>query len=295
MSMSYTIGSFNVMKMSYQSNDETNKNYKKLAEIIKREKFDVVALQEVFSPGAIKNLLIPRLNGNENWDYRWESPLSLSGISAEGYAFIWNKDKLNLINSADNPKIYNQYRIKGNRLSGSQKKLIGAQGLLRPPYVARFTPSGTLGGSNFEIRLISTHISFGRAKNAELFMTDPEMGKVAVRRQELATLSEQIYRMVSTKQYGDNMPSYTFLLGDYNLCLCGSESRMEEFIPIDESRTLRTVQREKTSLKQVKKDEVGQQEILEDYYAHDYDHFSYETALDEKLNLKVSRVDALST
>lgn len=52
--MSYTIGSFNVMKLSYQSNTEIRKDYHMLAQIIKDEKFDVIALQEALSEDPIK-------------------------------------------------------------------------------------------------------------------------------------------------------------------------------------------------------------------------------------------------
>ena len=290
--MSYTIGSFNVLKLSNQTNKEIQKDYNMLAQIIIDERFDVVALQEVLSEDPIKNSLIPALGSNK-WKYKWASPKPFSTSSAEGYAYIWNEQKLRLVDSNDNPKIYNQYRIQGSRLSGSDKKLIDRQGLIRPPYVARFTPAGLLGGSNFEIRLINTHIVFGKPSNAEMFMAEPSMGDVSIRKQELQTLSECIYRMVSTKRYGNNLPAYTFLLGDYNLCLCGTESKMDHLIRIDDSRQLRTVQEEKTSLKEVKKNEDSMG--FQDYYAHNYDHFSYETGLDQKLRMQVSRVDALST
>lgn len=228
--------------------------------------------------------------GSDKWKYRWASPNPFSTSSAEGYAYLWNEDRIRL---SGKPRIYNQYRIQGSRLSGSDEKLIGRQGLIRPPYVARFTPVGLPGGSNFEIRLINTHIIFGKPSNAEVSMADPGMGDISIRRQELQTLSECIYRMVSTKRYGDNLPAYTFLLGDYNLCLCGTESKMDCLIRIDESRQLRTVQEEKTSLRTAQSVEksVG----IPDYYVHDYDHFSYETGLDQKLRMQVSRVDALST
>ena len=288
--MSYVIGSFNVMKLSVQPDKETNRDFGRLADIIKRENFDVVALQEVFTSEAISQKLLREL-GEREWDFCWDRPQSL-GTSAEGYAFLWKKSRLKLVEANDNPEIFNQYSIQDSRISGSDKRLIGGSGIVRPPYVARFTPSGLLGGSFFEIRLINTHISFGKPKDAEMYMADPEMKDLAVRRQELTTLSEEIYRRVSVKQYGDNMPSYTILLGDYNLCLCGNEDRME-FIKIDNARILRTVQKEKTSLKQVKKDEEQRPVAMADYYANDYDHFSYETALDDKLRLTVSRVDAL--
>lgn len=287
--MSYTIGSFNVLKMSNQKNKEIDKDYKTLSKIITKEGFDVVALQEVFSPEPLKRLISELGKG---WAFTWESPKPFSTNSAEGYAYLWKKSRLKLVDASDNPRIYNQYRIQGSRLSGSDKKLIGRQGLIRPPYVARFTPSGLLGGSNFEIRLINTHIIFGKPSNAEMYMKDPCIGDVAIRRQELQTLSECIYRMVSTKRYGNNLPAYTILLGDYNLCLCGTDAKIEPLIRIDDARQLRTVQMEKTSLKEIPKDIDSKS--MPDYYAHNYDHFSYETKLDEMLSIQVSRIDALS-
>lgn len=291
--MSYIIGSFNVLKLSNETHEEIRKDYDLLARIISNEGFDVIALQEVLSENPIRDFLLPAL-GPQKWDYVWDAPKMFSTGSQEGYAFLWNKRRLRLVEAEDNPKIYNRYRIRGSRASGTVKNLIGAKGLIRPPFVARFTPAGLLGGSNFEIRLVNTHIIFEKPKNADDFMISSDLSDVRIRRQELSTLSEEIYRMVSTKQYGDNMPSYTFLLGDYNLCLCGSESKMDEFIKIDNTRILRTVQKEKTSLKQPQRDDNGNAIPLDDYYAHNYDHFSYETDLDDKLKLKVSRVDALA-
>ena len=56
---------------------------------------------------------------------------------------------------------------------------------------------------------------------------------------------------------------------------------------------LKTVQEEKTSLKQPPKQSSPCQEEISDYYAHNYDHFAYETGLEKMVRLTVSRVDAL--
>ena len=47
--MSYVIGSFNLLKMDFKSNDETKKNFDRIADIIREEQFDVIALQEVMT------------------------------------------------------------------------------------------------------------------------------------------------------------------------------------------------------------------------------------------------------
>ena len=39
--MNYIIGSFNIQKFNFKSNDETKKNFQRIANIIKGEKFDV--------------------------------------------------------------------------------------------------------------------------------------------------------------------------------------------------------------------------------------------------------------
>ena len=288
--MSYTIGSFNVFKMNYRSDDTIKKNFRRIAEIINAEDFDVVALQEVPSEGALKTILLPAL-GTIKWECAWAPPKSISSEAAEGYAFIWRKQRLKLIEAGGNPEIYNRYRIKGPVEQGA---------LIRPPYVARFTPQGLVNGGNFELRLINTHIIHSKSTR----LVD-ELSDIDLRKHELKVLSEEIYRLVSTKRYGNNLPAYTILLGDYNLCLAGPGPKIDAEIPITDTRRLKTVQTEKTSLKRpVSQDEskLGPEELDSDvvdpasidYYSRNYDHFSYEVTLADKMNLMVSRVDALA-
>lgn len=288
--MPYTIGSFNIQKFNYRSDKDIHKDYIKIAEIINKEKFDIVALQEILSESALKNQLMPALGKNE-WDYRWSAPAEYSKNSAEGYAFIWKKNILKLVEGGYNPRIYGAYGING-------RHPLGEGGLIRPPYVGRFTPQDIQGGTSFEIRLINTHIIFSKPNSVDAPMSD-----LKLRRRELQTLAEEIYRRVSAKRYGNNMPAYTILLGDYNLCLSGTDSKMSsDVINIDEKRKLITVQGEKTTLKRplnkITDDEESdaEKEYKEgelDFYSHDYDHFSYEDGLVGKLGLRVSRVDAL--
>ena len=146
--------------------------------------------------------------------------------------------------------------------------------------VARFTPSGLLGGSNFELRLINTHVIFSKPTNLERTLSDYEL-----RREELRVLSETVYRLFSSKRYGDNMPAYTILMGDYNLCISGPGPKISPEIPITSTRTLKTVQAEKTSLRALSESDTEDSESEEerdvidltrstDYYSRNYDHFS---------------------
>lgn len=284
--MGYIIGSFNTLKMSLQSNKDSKKDFNKIARIIKQERFDVVALQEVMNELVLKSKILPALG--PDWDGKWLSPTPFTSASNEGYAFIWNKKRLQLVDSENNPTIYQRV--------GSG---VGNGRLIRPPMIARFTPSGLLGGSNFELRLINTHIIFGKPSTLERTLSDHDL-----RREELKVLTETVYRLFSSKRYGDNMPAYTILMGDYNLCISGPGPKINPEIPITKSRILKTVQSEKTSVKSPTPTEDKSSDYTDDYdeidltsstdyYSRNYDHFSYEVTLEQILRLRSSRVEAL--
>lgn len=281
--MGYIIGSFNTLKMSLQSNKDSKKDFVNIARIIKQERFDVVALQEVMNEMVLKSKILPALG--PDWAGKWLSPPPVTSASNEGYAFIWNTKRLRLV---DEPTIY-------QRVSGG----VGNGRLIRPPMVARFSPRGLLGGSSFELRLINTHIIFSKPTRWERTLSDHEL-----RREELRVLSETVYRLFSSKRYGDNMPAYTILMGDYNLCISGPGPKISPEIHITSTRTLKTVQIEKTSLRalsesdneDVESDE--ERDVIDltkstDYYSRNYDHFSYEVTLEKSLRLTSSRVEAL--
>ncbi len=282
--MSYVIGSFNLLKMSYQSDNKIAKDFRQVANIINLENFDVVALQEVMSESVLKRLLMPAL-GTNKWDYVWNTPRARYSLTGEGYAYIWRKRRFRLVEANDNPRVLNEYKGK----------------LVRPPLIARFTPSGLPGGSNFELRLINTHIIWSKHAGMKTELTDEEL-----RREELRVLSKEIYRLISTKGYGNSLPAYTILMGDYNLCLAGKGPKIDTIIPITERRFLKNVQIEKTTLKQPKSsvENVEEKELdgdamldenTTDYYSRNYDHFSYDIDLLDKMKLIDSRVEALGS
>ena len=55
--MAFRIGSFNMFKFSFRSDNEIRKDIKLIARIIYEQQFDIIALQEVFSKNAMDLLL----------------------------------------------------------------------------------------------------------------------------------------------------------------------------------------------------------------------------------------------
>lgn len=307
MSYSFTLGSFNLYKFSYRSDATIRKDISRIATII-NDNFDVVALQEVFSEGAMK-LLLKELGGD--WDGRWASPRPsidankdsrikpMTAQAAEGYAFLWKKRKFELFTRQEvygarivEPYIYTSYKVDDeNRL-------------LRDPLWIRLVPKR---GPFFEIRLFNTHIRFSKDGSAEEEMEAAtenssgviieNMSSVEARKQELDVL---IKRILQYNMGGDagNRQVYCFLLGDYNLNIrngINSGPFLPEVVEIHDGTSIQhfiTVQDEKTTLKQEKNIE----EATVDRYANNYDHFTYsKTRLVDNLGIKINsfRIDTL--
>lgn len=285
--MGYRIGSFNMYKyQAYRSDDEIKKNIDTIANIIVSEAFDIVALQEIFSKVAMQNLLY-RLG--PNWAGRWDSPQAATAQAAEGYAFLWNTKRIELASSQIvsgkriyEPRIYNQYRIDRG---ANQRELI------RNPYFARFHPIHTF----FEIRLINIHILYSGSKSE----TDEisSLSDVAMRKKEFEILAQNIYGKESDKRYGNNMPAYTILLGDYNLNLNRTWTKgpyVYEIIEISDERAIkriRTIQDQLTTLKNKSKSNPNEP-IRE--YANNYDHFSYDENRFQGVSMNSERVDSVN-
>ena len=267
--------------------------------------FDIVALQEVLTPNVLE-LLKTKLGGK--WRYRWERPRIGVGYSgseqeAEGYAFLWNSDTMELswtnkmVGIGDvsriekhvaEPHIYNQYRI--DRKNGEEE-------LARNPYYGRFKPIHGF----CEIRLINTHFYFG--DNTSLNKNK--------RKKEFDILTKVIYHSISDKRYGNNLPAYTIILGDYNLNLNRPWTKgpyLQEDVILDDGgirKHIITVQDQLTTLKAVKKDEqeapsdesfdikVVESGINMRGYANNYDHFTYDVDRFEGTYVKARRVDTV--
>lgn len=308
--MGYRIGSFNMRNLGLAAMGNNNeRDLKKIAEIIRKEKFDVVALQEVLSEGkaftspdfAKKSILMEL---GPDWDFQWADTESKIDSRREGYAFLWNKRRLRLATTELEDHTFRTFYPQICRINKEE--------MSRRPYYARFTPQGTLGGTYFEIRLICVHTYYGK-DTAE----DRE-----IRQHELDVLMKDIYPQIADRVYKGNMPHYTILLGDYNVELRrewkdefrkkqNAELRLQgktaqpkpAFLIADEddivestawgNRRIKTVQDQLTTLKAQYDGDMGKADFEGRGYSHDYDHFSYEESQFEGVSMKVKRIDAV--
>ncbi len=291
--MSYKIGSFNLKNIGEEALcGKHSRAMNKIKHIIINEDFDVIALQEVLSegkaftlhPDGVEKSFLGELG--PHWKFKWAS--ADSGVTNdkrdEGYAFLWNTQKLDLVETET---------ATGTRRSHPRMlRMKTSKPLSRRPYYARFRPTD---GARAELRLICIHNYFGSASK-----DDKQQ-----RQDELKVLLTEVYPQIADKIYGDNMPHYTVLLGDYNLCLRRSWKTSDRgpFLDADENdiiiaekwdeKRIKTVQDQLTSLKPPKEGEEFEKEDKIRGYAHDYDHFSYEIEQFEGTTVRVRRIDAV--
>ncbi len=257
--MAYKIGSFNIrdfnLANSSSDGEPVKRDFELIANIIIKEGFDIVAVQEVNAPIALK-VLTNILNRNKNLMKEFECDASNKAATTindpEGYGFIWNSKRIKLmeIQNKQNPSFY---------------EYAGGGSVLRRPYYARFTTRGMVGGVNAEIRVVNVHIRDSKDERERI--------------EEFNILVKQVMPRICDHQglqkNGEAMPSYTFLAGDYNLRLDKGERSLIKIESITctnytgKNRYYKTVQEEKTSLK--KPDE---QATIPDCYANNYDHFT---------------------
>lgn len=261
--MSYKIGSFNCLNFAMGS----SKDLKKFADIIINEDFDIIALQEVKGSNALKRLIGPYSHYFPDY---WVG-MADDDPGVNDYAFLWNSRRIELAytNTESSgirtymPRIYKQYKV--DRKSG-QKDLI------REPYFARLFPCHN-SAPFIELRIINTHIRFSKgAENSD------SLGAITMRKNEFDVLTKAIYSKEADKRYGTNRPSYTILLGDYNLNMPSSAAAtpylLESFEIIDgsDSKIITTVQSELTTLKQ--QGTTENDKLV--YFSNNYDHFTYD-------------------
>ena len=309
--MSIRIASFNIkdfgrVNSSESAENDTKKDLNKIADIIKNNKIDIIAIQEITDKEALKELLraiaqqyteeerLKRGNINynnlyrhaltndcygfrtKNWEGRWAAPISKhGGIAAEGYAFIWNRDKIKLVTNYEG-------KVFEPRITPYGKK----NTWVRPPFIGRFMPIK----SRYEFRLINTHIAWGvtsKMKQEDSDVYDTSVTDIELRRKELKALIEDVYINLAQKRYDVNhidrnpryLDAYTFILGDYNMNLRSSVAT-GNIIPdeladhVYKNMRIVTVNNKLSTLKS----ESGIPDGLppDTYLANNYDHFSYD-------------------
>ena len=305
--MSVKIASFNVKNLSFGGK---GRDLDRIARIIKENDFDIVALQEVLSGGKIlTGVKVSDLQGQakaydmslkrrlgDHWASAWRDPESKAVSSpylgkddrGEGYAFLWNTKKIELPKKTDgtliSPYIEHHYKIRGTN----------AIRLIRDPCVGRFK----IKGRTVEIRLINTHIVYGKPKEANLD-ADFDLGAITMRKNEFKVLAGEIYNRVNSNHRDTSFVAYTIILGDYNLNLSESGitnavlpdvmyfdqkgyeiSSIESFSP-DLGYSVYTLQSERSTLK---KDQPS--------FANNYDHFSMDDHTKTQIG-SVYRFDAV--
>lgn len=250
----YKIGSFNTHNFS----GKTDRDVNKMANIIKNENFDIVALQEILDEVALESLL-KRL---PHWVGKQISPASFVKDAVDdkerknagkGFAFLWNSNRMRECSKEGEPMLADHNFSKG--------------ALARTPLYGRFSPSGLQGGAFIEIRLINIHIVWGKGNS----LTDKE-----IRLMEFNYIVEKLYTYYSKHRYGNNMPGYTIIIGDYNL----TKSWLFEKNLKIENIEMVTHQEEKTT-------------ISDERYANDYDHFSYDENLFSGVMMTNKKIDSV--
>lgn len=266
--MSYIIASFNTLKMGEYAVSQYKKDWKLIAKIIKSHKVDIIALQEILSEKPVLELQRNLNMYGGNWDFRFEMKETIRN-DREGYAFLWNRNTFSLLISEG--KVYEPHiEAKWSR------------SLIRPPYIGRFIPCAPC-SPFIEIRLINTHIIFGKDKYSQ----DKGNSQSALRMRlaEYAKLSKQVFPSIAHTRSGDYRVGYTFITGDYNLPL--NACVLIDSIPMDEKMQMLSRQKDKTtiSLNKIQEDPHA------DAYANDYDHFSFSNTEKEYV-LTTQRIDA---
>lgn len=303
--MIYRIASFNVCNMGRNTN---RKDWDVIADIIRSEEFDIVALQEVLCEGkTARSHLLPRLG--MDWDMKWGTPNKIVTEDGdddgsldkrgEGYAFIWNTKRFQPVTTPLSsrtrifePRIINH---EGSDLSG-----VDVGSFFRIPYYARFEPC-TPGARPFiELRLINAHLFFGSSMSTDVLR----------RKQEFELLVRDVLPGIEDHRYGNMKVAYTVVMGDYNLNLdrpwnhypqSPLLSREDEHIVVADGRwvkEIRTAQEGITTLKKQIDTEAKNQgkDYKKSYrFKNNYDHFSYNERLfaEHGVSVRCRKVDAI--
>ncbi|WP_027430477.1 exonuclease/endonuclease/phosphatase family protein [Lachnospira multipara] len=305
MASDYKIGSFNIQKLG--RNSMLKKDIKNIAEIITGNKMDVVALQEISGKEPLKEIMkaldgaiisevrSPSNNARDsyfyetrNWASCWAKPISqIGGKSAEeGYAFIWNKRRLELPVNKRGDVSYPDIYLNGGKV-------------IRPPFYGRFL----IKSCNTEIRLINTHIVFRKTpvEDDELEDNRSTASDYEERIKEYKVLANEIYQRIYVDSIGTRQV-LTFILGDYNMCLEGSNSSdLKAIMPKDIQRleygkhVIKTIQNQKTTIRSRSKSNPNGVYIGEENLANNYDYFSYEEKLEDSIDIEGHRIDAEGT
>ena len=360
---SFNIKQFSNNSAFHKEGKDSRKNLQKISDIVNDNNIDIIAIQEIRGKIAFKELmsaiaygyctettaemlekpgaddgqtkLYTQKLGDDylackagKWQGRWAHPNSKWGtaISEEGYAFIWNTDRV-VLPIKDRGEIQPVIKHKSEVY------------FVRPPFYGRFALKNNL---KVEFRLLNTHILY--TKNAELkdlkelgyeledlnsssydkiFKTlrNPPYNYSILKIQELKKFASMddikrrraevnnLIKEVLAREDDGGHAKYAFMLGDYNLNLAGSEAKNQRasIEPViwyqegtNDEKEFVIKQDKLTTLKTPPKaendpnDEYGKL-MLDERFANNYDHFTYNSQLSQPegrgLDIVVSRLD----
>ena len=252
--MGYIIGSLNARHLSGRGSHDLGK----IAEIIRAEQFDIIALQEVKSQRPIDDLKA-RLYGWEGYHGKSQSDSDYGAGhedrgSGLGFAFLWNTQRVRECSKDGEPEIITRH----------------TSNITRKPFFGRFTPDG-LGGPFCEFRLINIHLFHGENYAAGA----PQ------RLMEFETVTKEIHNYFSNRRYGDFMQAFTIILGDFNLsavfCQNYSMATAKYFIKTD----------------QINKTTISKPDSQDPGYRNDYDHAAYDERKFAATDVIVDRIESV--
>ena len=238
-----------------------NKDIIRVANILRECMCDIIVLQEVLNQAQAE--YIPNASGLDalrkaigpSWDARRvhiynrteeDFPFGYD-TRGEGYAFLWNTNRIELLKDRDGndilPCLYKKYK-PGDKLNW----------LRRDPGYGRFK----IKAEKVEIRVINVHLisKMPERFNSKISIKD----ETELRRSEFDVVAGKIYKRINHSRDLNFNSVYTIIIGDYNLNL---EGHGEDAPSIQEVRCydmfgnqcdwgftkMKTVQSDRTTLK----------------------------------------------
>ena len=275
------VASFNVRNLNsaVEKDSRKSRDIKRMADLVKD--CDIVVLQEVIAENMINvssNVGAERSLTRElglHWEGKWvdsqthskKNPYLGEDRRGEGYAFLWNTQRVELIKENDRviyPRRYGDYMLAPDT---EQIRL------RRDPGYGRFK----LKTRPVEIRVINVHIISNKPDQANMTV-DVDGGAITMRKLEFDVLAGRIFKKIDDDRLSErNNAVYTLIMGDFNLNLQGSELTTATIPAVScydnfgrpcvlGTTQMKTIQKERTTINKER-----------DGYANNYDHCTYNT------------------
>ena len=268
-----------VASLNMRNFNSFNKDIIQVAKIFRDCACDVIALQEVLNQDGAK--LSTNIGGLDSlrrmigpyWDafrvpinerFGKDNPYLKRDNRGEGYAFLWNTQRIELLKNRDGQEIFPcqfmDYR-PGVKLNC----------LRRDPGYGRFRIKNT----KTEIRVINVHIISEMPSKENFNSKIPIKDVEDLRRKEFDVIAGKIYKNINHNRDINFNSVYTIIIGDYNLNL---EGYGEDKASIQEVRCYDMFGNQSDwGLTEIKTIQTDRTTIKGDFsgFKNNYDHCSY--------------------